>query len=202
MAPSDIGEPLKINPVKINPAQINIEPFDPDRHDRRAFSCGYERIDNYLKRSARKHQKADFTRVYVAVPDGGAQILGYYSVNAHSLVTSDLPQSLGRGAPRHGAVPCVYLSMLGVDNSRQGKGLGQALMADALKRASNAADEVGLKLVVLDVLDDGGPQAVERRVRFYEGLGFRLLPGRMTRMYITLKDVRAAFEEFDEAIIL
>ncbi|MEM9751461.1 MAG: GNAT family N-acetyltransferase [Pseudomonadota bacterium] len=172
---------------------IKIEPFDPDRHDRTAFFCGYERIDNYLKRSAKKHQKGDFTRVYVAVESGNATVLGFYSVNAHSIVASDLPPAAARNAPRHGAAPCLYLSMIGVDRARQGGGIGQALMVDALRKAAHTSSVIGLKFVVLDVLEDGGPLAVERRSRFYEDLGFMKLPSRPTRMFIPLKDVRAAF---------
>ena len=57
---------------------ISIEPLDPSTHDRAAFSCGTVRLDNFLKRTARKHQAGDLTRVWVAT-ENGADILGYYA---------------------------------------------------------------------------------------------------------------------------
>ena len=114
---------------------VDIEPFDPARHDRTAFSCGSDRIDNYLKRTAKKHQKDDFARVFVAVAPGETGILGYYAINAHGVEAQDLPATLSRKAPRHGYVPAAYLSIIAVDQRVQGQGLGQVLLVDALKDA-------------------------------------------------------------------
>ena len=46
---------------------IVIKLFDPGRHDRSGFSCGTDRLDNFLPLSARKQQKDDCTRALVAV---------------------------------------------------------------------------------------------------------------------------------------
>ena len=50
--------------------RASMEPLDPRRHDRAAFSCGAVRLDNFLERTARKHQAGDFTRVCC---DGGRE---------------------------------------------------------------------------------------------------------------------------------
>lgn len=42
-----------------------IEPFDPDKHDRTAFSCGVEQVDNYFWKTANKLAKAGNIRLYV-----------------------------------------------------------------------------------------------------------------------------------------
>jgi hypothetical protein len=44
------------------PASYIIEPFDPERHDRAAFSCGVEQVDNYFQKTANKLAKADNVR--------------------------------------------------------------------------------------------------------------------------------------------
>ena len=41
------------------------------------LSCGTGRLDNFLRFSARKQQKDDFTRVFVAVGEGSSGVLGY-----------------------------------------------------------------------------------------------------------------------------
>ena len=83
--------------------------------------------------------------------------------------------------------------MIAVDRSRQGVGLGSDLALDALARALNVAGEVGLELVVPDVIDDGGNEFFARRREFYRRLGFRSLEDRPERMFITIDTVRAMF---------
>ena len=175
-----------------NPQKISIEPLDPQKHDRAAFSCGTDRLDNFLKRTARKHQAGDFTRVWVATESGKAEILGYYALNAHSLEGDDLPAHLARNAPRFGGIPAVYLSMIAIDRRHQGQGLGRILLADALNRAVAAADQIGLKAVVLDVIEDGGPELTEKRRAFYVAMGFQSLPSRSLRMFISIETARKA----------
>ena len=175
-----------------NPQGISIDPLDPEKHDRAAFSCGTDRLDNFLKRTARKHQAGDFTRVWVATEGGRAEILGFYALNAHSLEGDDLPANLTRNAPRSGFIPAVYLSMIAVDRRRQGQGLGRVLLADALNRAAAAADQIGLKAVVLDVIEDGGPGITEKRRAFYAAMGFQSFPSRPLRMFIGIETVRRA----------
>ena len=172
---------------------IVIEPFDPGRHDRSGFSCGTDRLDNLLRLSARKQQKDDFTRVFVAVAQGSPRVLGYYALNAHAVATGDLGADRPRRAPNTGSIPALYLSMIAVDRSWQGKGLGSDLAVDALSRARNVSDEVGLKLVVLDVIDDGGNEVFARRAEFYRRLGFRSFQDRPERMFITIGTIRAMF---------
>lgn len=169
---------------------ILVEPFDPQKHDRAAFSCGTVRLDNFLKRTARKQQAGDFTRVWIATGSGQTRILGYYALNAHSLEGDDLPVHLTRNAPRSGSIPAVYLSMIAVDHRYQGQGIGRILLADALKRAAVAAGEVGLKAVILDVIEDGGTEITEKRRAFYAGMGFQSFPSRPLRMFISIETVR------------
>lgn len=173
---------------------LTIEPLDPKKHDRAAFSSGIARIDNFLKLSAKKQQADDHTRVRVALePDG--TVVGYYALNSHSLdlpETAELPKRLRRNAPRHGAVPAAYLSMVGVDGTRQGRGLGRFLIADAFQSVLAAAEHIAIAALVLDVLDEDGDEATDRRRRFYETLGFQSFQSRRRRMYISLATLRRA----------
>jgi len=172
-----------------SPLKIRIEPFDPTHHDRAVFSCGTTRIDNFLHRTAKKHQKGDFIRVWVAVNESEKPILGFYSLNAHSVEADDLPAKLTRNAPNHGGIPALYLAMFGVDEKYQGRGLGRVLLADALKRAASVSEQIGIAVVVLDVLDDGDAKAVEKRYRFYEEFGFISFPSRRLRMFIPIATI-------------
>ena len=174
--------------------RLRIEPLDARRHNRAAFSSGIPRVDNFLKRTARKQQADNHTRVQVAV-SADAVVAGYYALNAHRLdlpEAEDLPRSVRRNAPPHGMIPAAYLSMLGVSEPHQGRGLGRVLLADAFTRVLMAADQIGLAALVLDVLDDDGETAATRRTRFYEALGFQPFPSQPRRMFITAATLRQA----------
>ena len=176
----------------LSPPRICIEPLDPGKHNREAFSCGTDRLDNFLKRTARKQQAGDFTRLWVATHVGQTDIIGYYAINAHYLEGSDLPTSLTRNAPRTGGVPAIYLSMIAVDHRHQNQGLGRVLLADALERAASVADQVGIKVVVLDVIEDGGQEITRGRYAFYTAMGFQSLPSRPSRMFVSIDTIRRA----------
>lgn len=80
--------------------------------------------------------------------------------------------------------------MIAVDNRHQSQGLGRILLADALERAVSVSDQVGLKAVVLDVIEDGGQEITKRRYEFYTAMGFQPLPSRPSRMFIGIDTIR------------
>ena len=78
---------------------IVIEPFDPSRHNRSGFTCGTKHLGNFLRFSARKQQKDDFTKGFVAVAEGSPKVLGYYALNAHAVATSARSQYRQHSGP-------------------------------------------------------------------------------------------------------
>jgi ribosomal protein S18 acetylase RimI-like enzyme len=175
-----------------------IEPFDPDKHDRAAFSCGVEQVDNFFKRTANKLAKADNARVYVMTAPDGA-VIGFYALNAHAIDYSNLPKKYARTRPTHGSIPAAFLSMIGVDQRYAGQGYGGDLLVDALLRVAQAAEHVGLAVVVLDVLDDGNPDLVGRRIKLYAGYGFQNLPSNPSRMFLSVATARELLADSEGA---
>ncbi len=166
-----------------------IEPFDPDRHDRAVFASGVDAVDNFLKKTANKLARADNLRLY-AMTDAAAALIGFYALNAHAIDYSELPGKYARTRPGHGNIPAAYISMIGVDARHQGCGYGGDLLVDALTRIVQAADAIGIAVVILDVLDDGDPVQVARRKALYEGYGFQPLPSRPLRLFLPLATIR------------
>jgi ribosomal protein S18 acetylase RimI-like enzyme len=167
-----------------------IEPLDPARHDRAAFSCGVHRVDNFFRRTANKLTKSDNLRTFVMVSPSG-ELIGFYAVNAHAIDYGDLPDRFARGRPGHGSIPAAYISMIGVDNRFQGRGYGGDLLIDCLLRLARAADFLGIAVVLLDVLDCGEPEQVEKRCALYVGYGFEPLPSNPLRLFMPMATVRA-----------
>ncbi|MEO3433669.1 GNAT family N-acetyltransferase [Inquilinus sp. CAU 1745] len=169
-------------------AKLTIEPFDPEKHDRTAFSCGVEQVDNFFKRTANKLAKAGNLRVFVMV-GADDEVIGFHAVNAHAIDYQELPKTFARSRPRHGSIPAAYISMIGVDQKHAGQGYGGDLLADALQRIALASESLWIAVVVLDVLDDGNPNLTARRKALYEGYGFTPFKSNPLRMFLPLATV-------------
>ena len=114
---------------------IDIVSWDPGRHDRSGFDCGVERLNNFLKLSAKKQQKDDhLTRVYVAVVPEDTAILGYHAINVGTMNVSELAKP-PRGTPSHGEIPVLFLGQVAVDLKAQGLGIGGLLMHHVFEKA-------------------------------------------------------------------
>lgn len=177
-----------------HPGAYTIEPFDPSRHDRAAFSCGVEQIDRYFQKTANKLVKADNVRLYVMAEANGT-VIGFYALNAHAVHYADLPVKFARTRPLHGNIPAAYISMIGRDQKFRGGGYGGDLLVDALRRIAVAADAIGVAVVMLDVLDCGDPDRVARRKALYESYGFQSLASNPLRMFLPVSVVRKLIAE-------
>ena len=71
-----------------------------------------------------------------------------------------------------------------MDRSEQGKGLGAALLQDALLRAERAADTVGVRAVLVQAIDEAARG-------FYLRFGFSASPVDEMRLMLLMKDLRA-----------
>ncbi len=125
------------------PSAHTIEPFDPERHDRAAFSCGVEQVDNYFQKTANKLAKADNVRLYVMVDPAGT-VIGFYALNAHAVHFTDLPAKFARTRPSHSNIPAAYISMIRAGPKVSRGGYGGDLLVDALRRIAVAADAIGV----------------------------------------------------------
>ena len=178
-----------------NPPEKNtIEPFDPDRHDRTAFSCGVEQVDNFFKKTANKLSKAGNSRVYVmTAPD--RSVIGFYALNAHAVDYMDLPEKYARSRPAHGSIPAAFLSMIGVDQRYASQGFGGDLLVDALMRIARTSEDIGIAVVILDVLDDSNPDQLKRHKALYAKYGFQSLPSNPLRMFLPVATIRKLLAE-------
>jgi GNAT superfamily N-acetyltransferase len=135
------------------------------RVDRKAFGCGVGSLDEYLRRYALQSLEKNIGVTIVAVAEEDrTRILGYYTVSMAQVSVEHLPSSLSRGLPRY-PVPAMRIGRLAVDRRAQGQGIGAALLRDALERALSISLEVGVRVVVVDAIDEDAE-------RFYERFGF------------------------------
>ncbi|MEP6870005.1 MAG: GNAT family N-acetyltransferase, partial [Novosphingobium sp.] len=82
------------------------------------------------------------------------------------------------------------------DLRHQGKGFGGDLLVDCLGRIASAAEDIGIRVVLLDALDFGAPALTERRKALYADYGFTPLPSNNLRLFLPMSDVQALLAEF------
>lgn len=170
---------------------LNIERWDPVRHDRSGFDCGVTRLNNFLHLSAKKQQKDDMTRVYVAVEPGSTVILGYHAINVGVMNVAEMAKP-PKGTPSHGEVPVLFLGQVAVDRNAQNLGVGSILMHHVFEKACVIADQAGCHALLLDVMSDGDDDAFARRRAWYEAFGFQVFASKPARLFMTMKQVRKA----------
>jgi GNAT superfamily N-acetyltransferase len=153
-------------------------------HDPTSFDCGNEALNRFIKLHALPGQRAGISQTYVAAK--GSEIAGYHTIVVGQVTHDEAPERLAKGVPRH-PIPAIILARLAVNRSQQGKGLGAALVADAMRRVLQAADIAGVRAMVVHARDEAAR-------RFYEHLGFESFPAKPLTLYRLLKDIRAMRE--------
>lgn len=98
------------------------------------------------------------------------------------------PLQLVKGVPRYDAVPAVRLARLANHEDYQGRGLGERLLATAVRDVLAAAEHVGIVLMTVDAPD-------EAAATFYERYGFVRLEAARTRPALAarIKDLQTTF---------
>ena len=158
---------------------FSVVPLDLDT-DRSGFECGVEPLDRYFKTQVSQDIKRRVTACFTAL-DSSGRVAGYYTLASASILLTDLSESLAKKLPRYPNVPAVRMGRLAVDQDFKGKGLGAALLADALRRAVTA--EIAAYAFVVDAK---GESAAE----FYAHHGFRATADNPLFLYLPLATVK------------
>ena len=160
------------------PALFRIELLGP-QHDRTAFCSGSAPLDQYFQQQVSQDARRKITSCFVALAKD-QQIAGFYTLASTSVVLTDLPHAVGKKLPRYPTVPAVRMGRLAVDQNFMGTGLGGALLADALARASRA--EIAAFALVVDAKD-------KVAAAFYLHHGFIAFAGSPLSLFLPLATV-------------
>jgi predicted GNAT family N-acyltransferase len=148
--------------------------------DRSSFACGITPLDKYFQTQVSQDIKRRVTACFVA-SDVHGKIAGYYTLASASVMLADLPEVLVKKLPRYPSVPAVRMGRLAVDHTFKRKGLGAALLADALRRA--VTSEIAAYAFIVDAKD-------KNAASFYAHHGFIALTNHPLRMFIALATVK------------
>lgn len=153
------------------------------RHDVAGFDCGTPALNLFLARHALQSQSANATRTWVAC--SGEKVHGFYSLTVGQVARDEAPERMGKGLARH-PIPVMILARLAVDRSWMGRGLGAALLKDALRRTAAAADIAGIRAVVVHAKDEGAR-------RFYVHFDFTPFEREPFHLYLLTKQFTRLF---------
>lgn len=138
-----------------------------EKHAIADFKSGEGALDKWLVQRALENIKNAASKTYVICPANSNRVIGYYALSMGQIVNADVIGSMRRNMPRN--IPAVVLGRLAIDEQWQGKGLGKALLYDAIQRSSRAAYEVSARLMIVHAIS-------KKAESFYSHYGFVRLP--------------------------
>lgn len=147
-----------------------------ETHDLDRFRSGNDTLDDWLRRRARANQASGASRTYVVAD--GRRVVGYYCLASGALDLADAPGAVRRNMPD--PIPMAVLGRLAVDDEWQGKGLGAALLQDAVLRTAQAAAILGIRGLLVHAVSDAAKA-------FYEHYGFTASPQHPMTLVLSLK---------------
>lgn len=159
------------------------EPLAPRHEVSRFANGGHASLDHWLRERAGPSEGLS-ARTYVICPaDDPDRVVGYYSISTALEQRGALPSAkLRHGMPER--VPLLLIGRLAVDAEWRGRGVGSALLADALRRCLAASEIAGVRGVVAHAID-------MTAVEFYERHGFLRSPLGERVMLMPIETVRS-----------
>jgi GNAT superfamily N-acetyltransferase len=159
------------------------QPLGP-HHQLADFDCGEPSLDDWLKRRAAKNQANGSSRTYVVCERDS--VIGYYCLAAGAIGHAEAPATMRRNRPD--PVPVLMLGRLAIHKDHHLKGIGTALLNDAIRRALEAARIAGVTALLVHAIS-------EQAKRFYLSRGFIESPVKPMTLCLMLATVDRALRE-------
>lgn len=146
-----------------------------------SFESGKSALDQFLKRFALTNQKAGSAQTYV-ICGGANEVVGYYSLCVGAVEHATASERVRKGLANH-PVPVMILARLAVASAEQKRGLGKALLKDALLRTAQAAEIAGIRALLVHAKDDEARQ-------WYMNFDFEESSTDPYHLFLLMKDIR------------
>ncbi len=151
-------------------------------HIKKEFRCGKNLLDYYIHTQAKQDVKKMLSACFVLIKQDKI-VKGYYTLSNLGIPRDLLPIKLSKKIPKsYTDLPATLIGRLAVDESISGKGFGELLLMDALKRCyAVSKSEIGSMAVIVAPID-------EQAIQFYKKYGFVLLPD-SSKMFLAMKTI-------------
>ena len=158
------------------------------KHNKRGFSCGNDKLDYFIGKTASQHINNGVSKTFVLVPEENPTIvIGYYSITTCDVNIDSLEPSDSKKLPKGHPLPAGRLARLAVSKEYQGQGFGVALLMDAMRKFVIAQDAIGMCALFVDAKD-------EEAACFYRKYGFIQSSDDPLQFYLPTTTIKAAFE--------
>jgi GNAT superfamily N-acetyltransferase len=127
------------------------------------FESGEPVLDDWLRRRALRNEVGGGSRTYVACTKPGSQVIAFYCLAAGAIAHSSASGRVRRNMPD--PIPAMVIGRLAVDRKFQGRGIGGAMLRDAILRTIQAASIAGIRVILVHAISASARQ-------FYERSGF------------------------------
>jgi predicted GNAT family N-acyltransferase len=165
---------------------FKIEPLG-EHHDRAAFSCGKDPLDQYLRNQAGQAIKKNLAAVFILTPDG-KKIAGYYTLSSYVVKLDEIPEGIAKKLTRMQEIPATLLGRLARSIEFRGQGIGELLLVDALKKALENSTRIASWAVIVDAKD-------EEAVEFYKRYEFIPFPSKPNRLFLPMNAIQKFFTQ-------
>lgn len=160
--------------------------LDKSKHERHHFDCGVDALNNYLKVMASQQAKRDNSRTFVLEDDNDPRIIvGFYTLTMTPIDLKALPAQLQK--KHQSSTSGGLIARLAIDKRYKGKGIGEWLLIDALKKLLQASNTVAFPVIIVDAKDGAE--------NFYTKYGFTPFTEADNKLFITIADVRSSLDE-------
>jgi GNAT superfamily N-acetyltransferase len=149
-----------------------------ETHRVEGFCSGVQPLDEWLIRRAWNNQVSGASRTYVVAAAGA--VVGYYCLASGALALREAPGRIRCNMPD--PVAMAILGRLAVDRTWQGRGLGVALLRDAVERTRAAGTILGVRGILVHALS-------EKAAAFYVRHGFVASPTNPLSLVLSLKPI-------------
>jgi len=154
-----------------------------EHHIVTGFDSGKPALDDWLRDMALYNQTQGYTRTFV-IADENFNVVGYHSVCAGMIHRNDVSRS-AKGGQAPPELPVAVLARLAVTKEHQRKGLGPALLRNALMSVVSAAQLVAFRAVLVHAIDDDA-------MKFYTKYHFQPTKGMDRRLILPARDIVAS----------
>jgi len=141
--------------------KISIPERLTENHQISDFDCGTVSLNEWLRHRALKNEQSGGSRTYVVCCKN--KVIGYYALAAGSIARGETTSRIKKNMPD--PIPALVLGRLAVDYNWQGLNIGRGLLKDALARSMNVSEQVGVRVLIVHVLND-------KAEAFYRKYGF------------------------------
>ncbi|EIC85650.1 GNAT family N-acetyltransferase [Serratia sp. M24T3] len=150
-----------------------------EQHRLSDFDCGETSLNEWLNKRAKSNQISGASRTYVVCDNG--KVVAFYSLASGGVTSLSCSGNIKRNMPN--PIPVVFLARLAVANSHKRRGIGRALVRDAVIRVVAAAETIGIRAFVIHAIDSHAKE-------FYQSLGFESSPLDPLMLMATLTSLR------------